>query len=262
MNVSIVTVCLNAEDTIGDCVASVVVQEGATIEHIVVDGGSTDGTLQVLAPYRDQLAQLISEKDEGLYHAMNKGLGLAKGDVVGFLNADDALATPRTIARIVEAMSKSNAEFAFGDVEIYSARGDIIRVYRGDQFQAAQLTSGNLPPHPSIYARTELLRRAGGFDSRFKIAADFDLLIRIVQRFSPRNVYLPETIVKMRGGGASNQGLSSYLTISRELIEACENNGLRPNRLAIYGRIFRKTQEVAAGLRRRFDKRLGRVTQS
>lgn len=262
MKVSIVTVCLNAVDTIGDCVASVAAQEAASIEHIIIDGCSTDGTLRVLEQHRTRVTKLISEKDEGLYHAMNKGLGLATGDVVGFLNADDTLATTQTIARIVGAMEQNDAELVFGDVEIYDSRGVIKRIYRGDRFDTAHIASASLPPHPSVYARTSLLLRAGGFDPRFKIASDFDLLIRIVRHFSPRIIYLPATIVKMRGGGLSDRGLSSYLTISRELIEACQNNGLRPNYLAIHGRIFRKGSEVADGLWRRFNMRRSWLRQS
>ena len=251
MKVSIVTVCLNAAATIEDCVASVAAQRGADIEHIVIDGGSNDATLSVIEPYRNRIARIVSEKDNGLYDAMNKGVALATGQIVGFLNADDALAAPDTIARIVGAMQKNDAELAFGDVEIYAADGNLRRVYRANGFQPERISSGILPPHPSVYAATELMRKAGGFDTSFRIAADFDLLIRIFKRFSPATVYIPATIVRMRSGGVSSRGLSSYSTISKELIAACERNGVRPNRVAIHTRVFRKGLEVAAGYRMR-----------
>lgn len=247
MKVSIVTVCLNAAATIEDCVASVAAQRDADIEHIIIDGGSHDATLSVIEPYRSRIARVVSEKDNGLYDAMNKGLALATGDVIGFLNADDTLARPDTIARLTEAMQQTRAALAFGDVEIYGPDGNLMRIYRANKFRPERISSGVLPPHPSVYAETELVRKAGGFDTRFRIAADFDLLIRIFQRFSPATVYVPDTIVHMRSGGTSSRGLSSYLTISRELIEACDRNKVRPNRLAIHGRIFRKGLEVVAG---------------
>jgi glycosyltransferase len=246
MKVSIITVCLNAGGTIGETVESVLAQDGVEIEYIIVDGGSQDSTLDALAPYRSRIAHLISEKDDGLYDAMNKGMDLATGDVVGFLNADDVLMTPETIQAVVHAMERSGAEFAYGDVEILY-KGTMRRIYSGRGFDPGYLRSANVPPHPSIYIRTELLRKAGHFDTRFRIAADAELMLRIMSRYSPRTVYLPMTLVRMRGGGISNRGLSSYWSNSRELLDACLSQGIEPDRLAIYGRVLRRGREVVEG---------------
>lgn len=245
MRVSIVTVCRNAARTIADCAASVLTQECADIEYIVIDGQSTDDTLHRIEPFAGRIAQLVSEKDGGIYDAMNKGLFRANGEVVGFLNADDMLAATDVIAAVANAFDKG-AAIVFGDVEIYTQGGRLARVYRGNGFQVDKLGSGLLPPHPSFYARTKLLRDAGGFDTRFRIAADFDLMIRVFCQPSLAWSYLPRTLVKMRAGGISNQGISSYMTISRELIAACQKNNIAPNRAAIHGRAIRKGLEVAS----------------
>lgn len=245
MKVSIVTVCRNANRTIVDCLSSVLYQEGADIEYIVIDGQSTDDTLRRIEPFAGRIARLVSEKDAGIYDAMNKGLSLANGEVIGFLNADDIFATHNVVATIVEEFKTKRIDIVFGDVEIYTDAGRLIRIYRGNRFHPNAIRSGCLPPHPTFYARTGLLRNAGGFNTHFKIAADFDLMMRAFLHQTPSWTYLPQTLVRMRAGGASNQGLSSYMTISRELIAACRNNGIKPNKLAIHGRVVRKCIEVA-----------------
>lgn len=258
MKVSIVTVCRNAGATIADCVASVLAQEGADIEYIVIDGKSTDDTLRRLEPFASRIAQLVSEKDASVYDAMNKGLARATGEVVGFLNADDVFASCDVIAAVVDTFKARHADIVFGDVEIYARSGRLARIYRGRPFDPKRIGSGVLPPHPSFYARTALLRDAGGFDTQFRIAADLDLMMRVFHCYAPAWIYLPRTFVKMRAGGISNQGLSSYATISRELVAACRKNGIAPNEVAIHGRVFRKCAEmVDAAVRQLLGRRTG-----
>jgi glycosyltransferase involved in cell wall biosynthesis len=251
VKISIVTVCRNARATINDCILSVFMQEGVDIEYIVVDGASTDGTLQLLETQAAPISLLISETDNGIYDAMNKGLLRATGDAVGFLNADDVLASRDTIATIAQTFLSQRADVVFGDVEIYNTGGQLSRLYHGSVFHPNNLTSCAFPPHPGFYARTELLRQVGGFDTHFKIAADFELMMRVARCRNINWVYLPKAIVKMRAGGVSNRGLTSYLTISRELVAACQKNGIRPNKIAIHGRIVRKSYDIAAAWLRR-----------
>lgn len=245
MKVSIVTVCRNAGGTIVDCVSSVLAQQGVDIEYIVIDGLSTDDTLRRIDPFTNRIARIVSEKDAGIYDAMNKGLAFATGEVVGFLNADDAFASPDTLAVMVDALNAHGADIVFGDVEIFDGAGVLRRMYRGRTFRPWKMRAGFFPPHPSFYARTDLLRKAGGFDTQFKIAADMDLTMRVFKHFAPVWTYLPLTFVNMRAGGMSNQGFASYTTISRELVAACRKNGMVPNRVAIYGRAVRKSIEAA-----------------
>ena len=245
MKVSIVTVCRNAAATIADCVSSVLAQQGPDVEYIVIDGLSTDDTLRRIEPFASRIAHLVSEKDSGIYEAMNKGLARATGDVIGYLNADDVLAGPDTLATLADAFTAHKADIVFGDVEIYGKSGRLRRIYCGRSFRPRKMGAGIFPPHPSFYARTDLLRQAGGFDTRIKIAADMELMMRLFRRNRPVWLYLPRTIVKMRAGGISDQGLASYMTISRELVAACRKNGIPPNRLAIHGRAIRKALELA-----------------
>jgi glycosyltransferase involved in cell wall biosynthesis len=246
MKVSVVTVCRNAGETIAACVVSVLSQVDADIEYIVIDGQSSDDTLERIRPFANGISQIISEKDAGIYDAMNKGLSLAKGELVGFLNSDDAFEDRHVVAEIVNAARSTGADIVFGDVEFYTPGGRLARIYRARTFRPDLMGSGVFPPHPSFYASTELLRAVGGFDTKFRIAADFDMMMRAFSRDVAWH-YLPRTMVKMRSGGASNKGLSSYVEISRELVTACRGNGIQPNLLAIYGRATRKFVELAEG---------------
>ena len=248
MRISVVTVCFNSERTIADCAASVLAQRGIDVDYIIIDGGSKDNTLARLAPYRDGVATLVSERDRGIYDAMNKGLARAKGEFVGFLNSDDFFSSPDALAKLACALDDSKADAAFGDIAQINAAGRLLRIYSGDNFKMQKLTRGRYPPHPGFYARTGVLRELGGFNTDLRIAADFDLMIRFFTRPGMRWVYVPERIVTMRAGGASHQGLMAYVSNSQEIVRACKDRGLKPSHLAIYGRVFRKGLEAATGL--------------
>lgn len=246
--VSIVTVVYNGAATLERTIQSVLGQDFPGIEYIIVDGGSTDGTLDIIRKYGNRLAYWCSAKDKGIYDAMNKGLALATGDYVGFLNSDDYFTSPASLAKLAAALKREVADAVIGDIEQVNANGRIVRVFRGNGFKRENLRRGSYPPHPAFYARPEMLRKLGGFDTSFRIAADFDLMIRFFNAPKVRWAYVPDRIVTMRIGGASHEGFAAYLKNSREIVRACKTRGLKPSYPRIYGRIVSKGLQVVSGL--------------
>jgi glycosyltransferase involved in cell wall biosynthesis len=225
MKVSIITVCYNSAKTIKDTIESVKNQTYSDIEYIVVDGCSTDDTLKVLQAYSDSINVLVSEKDQGLYDAMNKGLALATGDLVGILNSDDILADSGTIERIVRAAE--SVDGVYGDVGFYDfTLTKKTRHYSSKGFHKAKFSRGFMPAHPSCYFKRSLLNRVGPYSLDYKIAADFDFLVRAFAIPNSSFCYLPEEVVKMREGGVSTSGFSANILLNREIIQSCRNNGL------------------------------------
>ncbi|MEM7040371.1 MAG: glycosyltransferase family 2 protein, partial [Bacteroidota bacterium] len=193
MKVSIVTVVYNGEATIGEAIASVAAQDYPNIEYIVVDGASKDGTLKVIEGYRDQIATLVSEPDKGIYDAMNKGLKLATGDVIGILNADDVLADVGVISAVVKQMETSGAEALVGDLVFFreSAPEKVVRYYSSKGFQLKRFEKGDMPPHPTFYVRREVYEKYGYFNLDYRIVADFELMLRFLYTQKIPFTYLP-----------------------------------------------------------------------
>ena len=226
--ISIITATFNCVRTVGDCLRSVAEQSWPWREHVVIDGASRDGTLEVLQQHRDRLAVLISEPDSGIYDALNKGLALASGEIVGFLHADDMYAGSDVLARIAAAFSDPAVCAVYGDLEYVRKEcpTKVVRRWRSGPFSRRRLAWGWMPPHPTLYVRREWYRRIGGFDTRYRIAADY---FSILQLFSQRGfvaVYLPEVLVRMRVGGISNRSLRNILLKSREDLDALRRIGL------------------------------------
>lgn len=216
--VTIITVCYNCEDTLADALKSVANQTWPYVEHIVIDGASTDGSMAIIDRYRSGLAKVVSEPDGGIYDAMNKGLQLATGDLVGFLNADDVLAHDRVIADIAEKAVHEAADVVYGDLVYVSSGnlGRVVRSWRSGRFSRRQLSLGWMPPHPTLYVRHTLMRKLGGFDISYKIAADYDLMLRCLREPGVKVSYLPQVLVKMRTGGASNRSIWAIVRKSCE----------------------------------------------
>jgi glycosyltransferase involved in cell wall biosynthesis len=230
MKISIVTATWQCAEMIGDCLASVAAQSHTEREHIVIDGGSTDGTLALLQAHREQLAVLVSEPDEGIYDALNKGLVGASGDVVGLLHADDLYAHSKVLARVANAFDDPAVEAVYGDL-VYVARQDtsrVLRYWRAGDYEPARLRRGWMPPHPTLYLRRSLYERFGMFDTRYQIAADYDLMLRMLTHLDGngegRVRYLPEVLVRMRVGGVSNRSLRQLLRKSWEDYQALRAN--------------------------------------
>ena len=207
MKVSIITATYNSEKTIRDTLESVEAQTYKDIEYIIVDGGSTDQTLTLVDSVSTRVSKCISEKDKGIYDALNKGVQLASGDIVGFIHSDDILARPDIIASIVAEFERADADVVYGDlVFIDRERTDKVKRYwASGTFKKFKIALGWVPPHPSFYMKRSLYIEDGVFDISFKIAADYDQMLRILKRDDVKISYLPEVIVKMRLGGESTK---------------------------------------------------------
>lgn len=229
MKISVITVCYNSAETIGHTLRSVRDQTHGEIEHIIVDGASKDNTLEVVAAEGPHVAKLVSEKDNGIYDAMNKGIALASGDIVAFINADDFYAGPCVLTTVAEAFEKSDADCCYGDL-CYVSQGDptrTVRYWRSADFVPGAFEKGWCPPHPTFFVRRSVYQRLGGFDLSFKIAADFELMARYLEAARISSHYIPEVLVKMRLGGTTNRSLSNIFKQNAEIGRALKKLGLR-----------------------------------
>lgn len=228
MKVSIITVCYNAAETIADTLRSVRQQTYRNIEHIVVDGGSVDNTLAVVAAEGSHVIKLVSERDRGIYDAMNKGLALATGEVVGFLNADDVLAHTDVIKKIAQTMADPAINACYGDL-VYVAQDDtnkIVRYWKSQAYRHGLFDRGWVPAHPTFYARRVLYQNYGNFDLDMQLAADFDILLRFFEGYGITSTYIPEVLVRMRLGGATNVSVRNVLRQNMEIAKAFRKYGL------------------------------------
>ncbi|HWQ37917.1 MAG TPA: glycosyltransferase family 2 protein [Burkholderiales bacterium] len=219
MKLSVVTVCRNARDTIAAAVESIHRQTYPDVEHIVVDGASTDGTLEALDRYRSGIARLISEPDHGLYFAMNKGIAAATGDYLGFLNSDDIYQDERVLERIAGALRSGAWDSAHGDL-VYVGANDpdrIVRFWKSKPYVPGMFEAGWHPAHPTLFVRTAILKELGGFDTTYRFHADFHLMVRLFIERRISSVYVPEILVRMRVGGHTNRSL---LNVARGNLES------------------------------------------
>jgi len=235
MKISVITVCYNCAATIEDALQSVACQTHPDVEHVVVDGASTDGTLGVVNRHRARIAKFVSEPDRGIYDAMNKGLSMAKGEIIGFLNADDVYANTGVLARVAGTMEREDLDALFGDAEFISVKNpqQIVRRYRSNRFRPDRIAWGWMPAHPTLFLRRRVFERCGVFRTDYRIAGDFELVARIFQGESLRYRYLPEVLVRMRTGGISTGGWRNTLLLNREVMRACRENGISTNILKI-----------------------------
>lgn len=246
MKISIITVCYNAEKYIQNCLDSVLAQDHPDIEHIVIDGASTDATLDILKTYESRLAKLISEKDEGLYDAMNKGIALASGEVIGILNADDLYPSTHVLSLVAKAFENPAIDMSYGDL-VYVNDQDldkVVRYYQAHNYKDSWWGQGKMPPHPTFFLRKSVYETYGNFDTSFEICADFDLMLRFFHKEKLRHTYIPETLVKMRTGGSSTRGIKSTLTINKEMLRSCRMHGISTNYGRIYSKYFTKVFQL------------------
>lgn len=231
MKVSIITVSFNSAKTIADTIESVLSQDYPEIEYIVVDGGSTDGTVQIIEQYQDRISHSISEKDRGMYDAMNKGIALATGDVVGILNSDDVYMNTHIVSELMELLQSKKAQVVFADLILVDQDNPdrVLRYYDSGHFHPNKFKYGWMPAHPTVFVRRELYDAVGIFATDYQIAADYEMLIRILAIQRARYAYLPKPVVRMRSGGASTAGLSRNWILNQEIVRACKENGIYSN---------------------------------
>lgn len=228
MKISIVTVCLNAAATIRHAVESVAAQSYPEVEHIVIDGGSTDGTLDVLKSSSGRMSRLVSEKDEGLYDAMNKGANLCSGEIIGFLNADDFYASNSVLSKVADRLHDRSVRACYGDLEYVDKNniGKTVRRWQSGEFIKGSFAKGWVPAHPAFFLRREDFTRIKGFNTALKFAADNDLMMRLLECEGIKAVYIPEVLVKMRTGGATNKSAGNILRGNLEILRSLRSNGI------------------------------------
>ena len=203
-------------------------QRHVAVDHVVIDGASTDGTREWLAARAGEFGTFVSEPDDGIYDALNRGITRARGEVVGFLHADDLFAHDRVLARVAEAFEDPAVQGVYGDL-CYVEQQDtsrVVRYWQAGAFSRAKLARGWMPPHPTLYLRRHCYDQLGGFDTRYRIAADYHSILRLFAQPGFKAVYLPEVLVKMRVGGASNRSLKNIVRKSREDYRALRETGV------------------------------------
>lgn len=226
LTITIITAVYNARETIEGALDSVRSQSYPDIEYIVVNGDSNDGTSELLESKREQIDTYLNESDKGIYDALNKGLALATGDVIGFLHADDLFAGPQVLDMVAKAFADERVDAVYGDL-VYVRKtepGKVIRYWRAGDYSLDKLRRGWMPPHPTLYLRRSVYQRLGGFDTSFHIAADYDCMLRVLSSKGIGCRYIPEVLVRMRVGGKSNRSFANIIRKSFEDYRALKKN--------------------------------------
>lgn len=245
MKVSVITVCYNSAETIVDTLISVAGQAAVEVEHILVDGGSTDGTLAIIERYGEHVARLISEPDNGIYDAMNKGLRVATGDVIGFLNADDVYADENVLATVAGVMAGEQLDALYGDVAFFRSGNPALTVrrYSSARFGPERIAWGWMPAHPALFLKRSVYERFGVFRTDYRIAGDFELVARIFHGGTLKYRHVPNVLVRMRTGGVSTGGWRNTILLNQEVLRACRENGIDTNLFKILSKYPRKLLE-------------------
>lgn len=243
MKITIITVCYNAQSTIKQTLDSLFSQDYNEVEFILIDGNSTDKTMEIVEAYRSKFFKIISENDFGMYDALNKGIKLANGEIIGILNSDDEF-SQNSILRVIASkfMENSSIDAIIGDVA-FIKNNKQIRYCSALNWQPWKFKFGNMPPHPSFYCKRKLFTQFGYYNTNFKIAGDFELLLRFIYINKIKFEYIPYKIVNMKIGGLSTSGLGSIININREILKAFRINRLKTNHFYLYSRYFKKAFE-------------------
>jgi len=244
VKISIITVCFNSEKTIRDTIESVLSQSYPDVEYIIIDGLSKDNTMSIVSEYDDKISKIISEPDNGIYDGLNKGVSLATGDVIAFLHSDDVYANEAVISDIINYFD-NNTQGVYGDL-VYTDKADVNKVFRywkSCDFLPSLLSKGWMPPHPTLFLRREVYQKYGAFDISFKIAGDYDFMLRILKD----NIavkYLPQVIYKMRLGGESNRSIKNILDKSKEDLRAMRKNKINNPFFALFYKNVSKIMQL------------------
>lgn len=240
LKISLITVVYNAGDTIEKCIRSVIGQSYTAVEFIVIDGGSTDGSLEIINKFKAHIHILVSEPDHGIYDAMNKGITLASGYIVGTLNADDFFADENVLSAVAQSFIHTNADIVYGNLYYVDFHGRVIRKWLSGQCGNNSFNWGYMPPHPTFYCKRLLFEKYGFYSLEYGSASDYELLVRFMHRFRASSFYLDKVMVKMRIGGISNSSLKNRIHAWRSDYRAMRENGIRFPLLALVLKPARK----------------------
>ena len=246
MKISLLTVSFNSAATIKDTIESVCSQDYKNIEYIIVDGNSTDGTQKIIQSYQSRISKWISEPDLGIYDAMNKAIRLATGDVVGIINSDDFYANGSVLSKVAMTFEETSTDSVFGDLTFVDP-GDlkkIVRRYSSQNWRPEKFAWGFMPAHPTFFVKRSWYEKAGLFKTDYKIAADYEMLIRLLYVHRIKYEYIPENMIVMRKGGVSSRGINSNIVLNSEILRGCRENGISTNYIKIYSKYFRKVFEL------------------
>ena len=243
MKISIITITYNSAKTLQRALESVQSQTYNDIEHVLVDGASTDGTRELIEAYAAKHTNVrwVSEPDEGIYNAINKGIRMASGDVIGFLHSDDVLYSTDSIGQIAAAMRASKADVIYGDLQ-YCKGDKVVRRWKSNDFHPSALKFGWMPPHPTVYVRREVYEQVGPYDEWFRISADYDMILRIFTA-GFKTHYIPEVLVKMNTGGTSNKNSKARLSKTQEDFIVLRKNNIGAGLLTVACKQIRKIRQ-------------------
>jgi glycosyltransferase len=240
LKISIISAVYNNSEHLEACFSSVFSQSYPNIEYIVVDGGSTDGSVDIIRKYEHKISQWISEPDRGIYDALNKGIAMASGDVIGFLHSDDLFNSSGTIQNIAETFEKTDCDATYGNLEYVSRNnpGQVIRFWKSSPFKFELLKTGWMPPHPTLFVKRKWYGEKGTFRTDFRISADYDLILRLFSDSRFKSSYIDQVITRMRTGGASNRSLKNIYVKSKE-----DYIALRQTKVGGFGTLFLKNAQ-------------------
>ena len=241
IKVSIITISYNSSKTISKTLESVKNQNYANFEHIIIDGNSNDETLKICKKF-NHISKIISEKDSGVYNAFNKGLKIASGDLIGFLNSDDTFADKKSLKKIVDGFD-SETDAVFGNLNFYNKNNKVIRKWVSKPFKKGAFEKAWMPPHPTFYCRKKIYDKYGYYDDSFMIAGDFELMLRFIQVNKIRTKFINKNLIKMQSGGISNSGILSKIKILKEEFDAFKNNKISINKVFYILNKARKIKE-------------------
>lgn len=244
MKISIVTATYNSAQTVGDTLNCIAVQDYPNIEHIIVDGASKDNTLEIVRNYA-HVAEVISEKDKGIYDAMNKGIQIASGDVIGILNSDDFYSHPQVLSKVAAAFKDPAIQCVYSDLQyVHPVQiNKVVRTWKSGKFKRKNFYYGWMPPHPTFFVRREVYDKVGLFNIELRSAADYELMLRILLKHEIAAGYIPEVLVKMRAGGMSNASFKNRIRANREDALAWKLNGVQPYFFTVLLKPMRKISQ-------------------
>lgn len=245
LKVSIITVVLDGKLFLSDAIESVLAQHNCTIEYIIIDGDSKDGSLDIIKSYGDKINIVLSESDQGIYYAMNKGLALATGDIIGFLNSDDFYSDKNVIAEVVAMFNLPGTEAIYGDLDYVSLHNkfQIVRKWRSGEYAKGRFYAGWMPPHPTFFARKSVYDQFGGYDTRLRSSADYELMLRLGLVHNVTMKYLPKVMVKMRMGGQSNRSFRNRILAHLEDRKVWKLLGLTPRIYSLWLKPLQKLRQ-------------------
>jgi glycosyltransferase involved in cell wall biosynthesis len=239
--ISIITTTYNSAKTIRDTLACIQQQDYPLIEHIIVDGNSGDDTMEIVAEF-SHVSKIISEKDNGIYEAMNKGLFLATGDVIGILNSDDIYSNDSIISNIAKEFEDENIDAVYADLQYvkHNNLNRVVRTWKSGKLNRKSFYYGWMPPHPTFFVRKKIYDKVGSFNTSLRSAADYEMMLRILLKYEVPSKYIPQVIVKMRSGGISNSSIRNRIKANKEDRLAWKLNGLKPYFFTLYAKPIRK----------------------